>query len=110
MEVRATAKHLRFSPFKGRLIADMIRGKAVHDAVGILAFTPKKSARAMKKLLESAIANAQTREGVDVDELFVKSVCVDEGRTLKRTILRSMGRANRIFKRTSHVTIILDEI
>ena len=110
MEVRAKAKYLRFSPYKGRLVANMIRGKSVHEAVGILSFTPRKSARALKKLLDSAIANAQTREGVNIDELYVKSVFVDEGPTLKRILLRSMGRANRIFKRTSHVTIVLDEI
>ncbi|MCZ7584582.1 MAG: 50S ribosomal protein L22 [Deltaproteobacteria bacterium] len=109
MEVRAVAKYLRLSPFKGRLVADTIRGKNVSEALGILQFTPKKAAVAIRKVMDSAVANATAREGVDIDDLYVKTIVVDEGPTLKRMLLRSMGRANRILKRTCHVTIVLDE-
>ena len=109
MEVKAVAKFLRFSPYKGRLVADMIRGKDVNEALGILTFTPKRAATSIKKVLDSAVANATVREGVDIDDLYVKKIVVDGGPTLKRLILRSMGRANRLLKRTCHVTVVLDE-
>lgn len=109
MEVKAKAKYLRLSAYKGRLVADMIRGKGVHEALGLLTFSPKKAAWITKRLMNSAVANALAREGVDIDELFVKRINVDEGPQTKRIMLRSMGRANRILKRTCHITIVLDE-
>ncbi|MCC6160125.1 MAG: 50S ribosomal protein L22 [Deltaproteobacteria bacterium] len=109
MEVKAIARFQRVSPFKGRLVADLIRGRDVNEAMGILAFTPKKTAVLLKKLLSSAIANATARGGVNIDDLYVKRVMVDGGPTLKRIMTRSQGRINRILKRTAHFTIVLDE-
>lgn len=109
MEVKATGKFLRFSPMKGRNVAALVKGKRVEEALGILEFSPKGCAPAFKKLLTSAVANAGQKEGIDVDSLFVKNVIVDGGPTLRRIRFRAMGRANRIRKRTCHVTVILDE-
>jgi large subunit ribosomal protein L22 len=107
--VRAKLRNFRMSPFKVREMADVIRGKGVEDARNILEFTPRKSAVAMKKLLDSAIANAENNYNLDPDKLFVKTVCVDEGQTWKRFIPRAQGRAARINKRTSHITLELAE-
>ena len=90
---------------KARLVADQIRGKKVEDALDILAFSPRKGAHLIKKVLESAIANAEHNEGADVDELRVNTIFVDEGLTLKRIKPRAKGRADRIFKRTCHITV-----
>ncbi len=90
---------------KARLVADQVRGKKVEEALDILAFSPKKGAVIIKKVLESAIANAEHNEGADVDELRVKTIFVDEGLTLKRIKPRAKGRADRIFKRTCHITV-----
>ncbi|MCB1155567.1 50S ribosomal protein L22 [bacterium] len=109
MEVKSVAKFQRLSPYKGRLVADMIRGRQVSDALGVLQFTPKKGAKMMRKVLHSAVANAEQRSGVNVDDLYIKVVMVDEGPTLKRIMLRAQGRVNRILKRTCHITIVLDE-
>jgi len=109
MEVRAVGKYLRISPFKARLVADLVRGKAVGDALTVLRFTPKKSGRFINKTLQSAIANAKNLKAVDVDTLFVKTILVDEGPTLKRWRPRAMGRATRILKRSSHITVVLAE-
>ena len=109
MEVKATGKFLRFSPFKGRYVADLIKGKAAEEAVGILRFSNRGCAPDILKILNSALANAQQKENVDVDRLFVKNIIVDGGPTLKRIRFRAMGRANRIHKHMSHVTVILDE-
>ncbi len=109
MEVIARLKHLQASPQKVRLVADLIRGKGVQDAVNTLASTNKYAARPMEKLLKSAIANAENLdEMVDVDELFVKEIFVDGGPTLKRLRPAPQGRAYRILKRQSHITIKLD--
>ncbi|PIE69366.1 MAG: 50S ribosomal protein L22 [Deltaproteobacteria bacterium] len=110
MEVRATAKYMRISAQKTRLVAKNISGKTVEDAIHILKFTPKKAAKVILKVLDSAIANAEANTGLDVDNLFVKRVMVNEGPTWKRIQPRAMGRAYRIFKRTSHVTVIVDEL
>ena len=107
--VRAKLRNFRMSPFKVREMADIIRGKGVEDARNILEFTPRKSAVAMKKLLDSAIANAENNYNLDPDKLFIKTVLVDEGQTWKRFIPRAQGRAARINKRTSHITIELAE-
>ena len=109
MEVRAVSKYLRVSPYKARLVADMVRGKRVGDALTILKFTPKKGARLITKTLRSAVANAKNNESMDPDTLFVKAIMIDGGPTLKRWRPRSMGRANRILKGTSHITVVLDE-
>ena len=109
METVARAKYIRISPQKVRLVADLIRGKKVDDALNLLMFTPKSSAPVIAKVLKSAVANAGQREGVDVDTLLVKSVTVDEGPTMKRFRARAMGRGTRILKRMSHITITVEE-
>ena len=105
MEVAARLKSARLSAQKARLVADQVRGKSVEDALDLLSFSNKKSAAVIKKLLESAIANAEHNEGADVDELKVSTIFVDEGATLQRLMPRAKGRADRIFKRTCHITI-----
>jgi len=109
MEVAATLKGARLSAQKARLVADQIRGKAVEDALNILTFSNKKAAEIVKKILESAIANAEHNEGADVDELKVSTVFVNEAVTLKRIRPRAKGRADRIFKRTCHITVKVAE-
>ena len=109
MQVSAKLKHARVSPQKCRLIADQIRGLPVERALNILMFSPKKSAGMMRKVLESAIANAEHNEGADIDELSVAAVCVDEGRTLKRFRARAKGRGTRILKRNSHITVTVGD-
>ena len=105
MEVSARLKGAKLSAQKARLVADQIRGKQVGDALNILNFSTKKGAYLVRKLLESAIANAEHNEGADVDELSVSRVFVDEGLTMKRIRPRAKGRADRIFKRTCHITL-----
>ena len=104
-EVQAHLKGARLSAQKARLIADQIRGKHVEEALNILSFSTKKAAHIVKKVLESAIANAEHNEGADVDDLRVTTVFVDEGMTMKRIRPRAKGRADRIFKRTCHITV-----
>ena len=109
MEVRAQLRFLRATPRKVRLVADLIRGKGVQEAVNILHLTNKSAAKPLEKLLKSAIANAESRdEPVDVDRLFVKEVMVDGGPTMKRFRPAPMGRGFRVLKRSSHVSIKLD--
>lgn len=105
MEVAAKLKGAGLSAQKARLVADQIRGKAVEEALDILNFSTKKGAAVIKKVLESAIANAEHNEGADVDELSVSTIFVDEGVTLKRIKPRAKGRADRICKRTCHITV-----
>jgi large subunit ribosomal protein L22 len=105
VEVAAKLRGARISAQKARLVADQVRGKAVEEALDILSFSPKKAATLVKKVLESAIANAEHNEGADVDELKVSTIFVDEGMTLKRIKPRAKGRADRIFKRTCHITV-----
>jgi len=109
METVAVAKYIRMSPQKIRLVADLIRGKKVEDALNLLSFTPKASAPLISKLLKSAVANAGQKKGVDVDTLIVKSILVDEGPTMKRFRARAMGRGTEILKRSSHLKIIVEE-
>ncbi|XOF32261.1 MAG: 50S ribosomal protein L22 [Candidatus Electrothrix sp. YB6] len=109
MEARAVAKYIRISPQKTRLVADVVRGKDVESAITILRFMPKKAARILRKVLESAVANAEQTETIDVDTLYVKMIQVDGGPMLKRFRPRAMGRATRILKRTSHITVVVDE-
>lgn len=105
MEVTAKLKNAPLSAQKCRLVADLVRNHPVSNALDILSFTPKKGAGLLKKLLESAIANAENNEGADIDELKISRVYVDEASTLKRIRARAKGRANRILKRTCHITI-----
>lgn len=109
MEVRARLRFVRLAPRKARLVADLIRGKKSEEALNILTFTKKAAAKIILKLLKSAIANATQRRNIDVDNLYVKSITVDQGPMLKRYQPRAMGRATMIRKRMSHITIILDE-
>ena len=110
METVAKLKSARLSAQKARLVADQIRGKSVADALNILTFSPKKGAELIKKVLESAIANAEHNDGADVDELKVSTVFVDEGMTMKRIRPRAKGRADRILKRTCHITVKVAEV
>lgn len=105
MEVAAKLKGARLSAQKARLVADQVRGKSVAEALNILAFSPKKGAVIVKKLLESAIANAEHNEGADIDELSISTIFVDEGMTMKRIKPRAKGRADRILKRSCHITV-----
>lgn len=105
MEVVAILKGARLSAQKARLVADQIRGKGVEEALLILTYSPKKGAEIIKKVLDSAIANAEHNEGADVDELKVSTIYVDEGVTMKRISPRAKGRADRIFKRSCHITV-----
>jgi large subunit ribosomal protein L22 len=109
MQAMAKLKYARISAQKARLVADQIRGLHVERALNTLTFSTKKGAPLIKKVLESAIANAEHNEGADVDELKVASVMVDEGPTMKRIRPRAKGRAARIFKRTSHITLTVAE-
>ena len=109
MEVAAKLRFARVSPQKVRLVADQIRGKNVASALQFLEFSPKKGAAVVKKVLESAIANAEHNEGADIDELTVSTVFIDEGPMYKRIQPRAKGRANRILKRTSHITVKVAE-
>lgn len=105
MEVAAKLKGAQLSAQKARLIADQVRGKSVEQALDILTFSNRKGAVIVKKVLESAIANAEHNEGADVDELVVSTIFVDEGVTMKRLMPRAKGRADRIFKRSCHITV-----
>lgn len=109
MEAKAFAKQIRISPQKARLVADLVRGKEVGSALNTLRFMPKKGARILRKIIESAVANASQNEAIDVDTLYVKTIFIDGGPTMKRIRPRAQGRASRILKRTSHITVVLDE-
>lgn len=105
MEVTARLKGARISAQKARLVADQVRGKGVEQALNLLTFSPKKAAHLIKKVLNSAIANAEHNEGADVDELKVSTILVDEAVSMKRIMPRAKGRADRITKRSCHITI-----
>ncbi len=109
MEARAIAKYKRISPQKARLVADIIRRKPAGEALTILDVMPKKAARIIKKVLESALANAVENYSLDVDSLYVKQIYVDQGPQLKRWHPRAMGRAYPIRHQLSHITVVLDE-
>jgi large subunit ribosomal protein L22 len=109
MEVSAILRGTRLSAQKGRLVADQIRGLPVEKALNILAFSPKKGAGVIKKVLESAIANAEHNEGADIDALKVKTIYVDQGSVLKRFTARAKGRGNRISKPTCHITVTVGD-
>jgi len=105
MEVSAKLRGARISAQKARLVADEVRGKPVGEALNLLEFSKKKAAHLVRKLLNSAIANAENNEGADVDELRVSTISVDEGPTTKRMRARAKGRGDRILKRTCHITV-----
>jgi large subunit ribosomal protein L22 len=109
MITSATLKFSRLAPQKMRLVADQIRGLPVDKALNLLSFSNKKAATVLKKLLESAIANAEHNDGADIDALTIKTICVDQGPAIKRLRPRARGRADRILKRTSHVTVTVAE-
>ena len=109
METRAVGKYIRISPQKARLVADVVRGMDVDQAITTLRFMPKKAAAILRQVIESAVANATQDDQVDVDNLFIKKIFIDGGPSLKRIRPRAMGRATGIIKRTSHITVILDE-
>ena len=109
MEASAKLRFVRLSPQKARLVADQIRGLPVERAVDLLTFSDKKAAGVLKKVLESAIANAEHNEGADIDELHVQRVLVDQGPTYKRYKARARGRVNHIMKRTSHITLTVSD-
>lgn len=110
MEAKAVGRNIRISPQKARQITEMVRGNNAETAVNTLRFLPNKGARILRKIIESAIANASQDESIDVDTLYVKRIFVDGGPMLKRIRPRAMGRATRILKRSSHITVILDEL
>ena len=109
MATSATLRHSVISPQKARLVADQIRGLSVDKAIDVLTYSNKKSAAIIKKVLMSAIANAEHNDGADIDELKVMAICIDQGPTLKRLRPRARGRADRLLKPTSHITITVSE-
>ena len=109
METTASLRGVRLSAQKGRLVADQIRGLPVDQALNVLAFSPKKGAVIIKKVLESAIANAEHNDGADVDELRVKSICVDKAESLRRFTARAKGRGNTIMKQTCHIHVVVGD-
>lgn len=109
METQAIARYIRMSPRKVRYLADLVRGKKVGEALDVLAFTPRRASQVISRLLKSAIANAGQNESIDVDTLYIKKIFVDGGPMLKRYRPRPMGRATRVRKRSSHITVVLEE-
>ena len=109
MQARSEAKHIRISPRKMKPIADLVRGKNIKDAQAILKFTPRKGAEIFLKVLNSAVANAENNHHMDVDTLIVKDIYANQGPTLKRWNAGSMGRANPVLKRSSHVGVVVAE-
>ena len=109
MEAKSKLKYLRMAPRKVRLVADLVRGKRVEEALNALRFMPRAASLPVKKLIESAVANAENNHGLDIDTLWVREIWVDEGPTLKRFRPRAQGRAFRINKKTSHVSVVLAE-
>ncbi len=109
METTATLRGVRLSAQKGRLVADQIRGLPVDRALSLLTFSPKKGAKIIKKVLESAIANAEHNDGADIDELRVTTVYIDKGTTLKRTTARAKGRGNIIGKQSCHIHVVVGD-
>jgi large subunit ribosomal protein L22 len=109
--MEALAKHLyaRSSAQKARLVADQVRGLPVEKALELLSYSPKKAALLIKKVVDSAIANAEHNEGADIDELVITKICVDEGPTMKRIMPRAKGRADRIMKRSCHITVVVSD-
>lgn len=110
MESKAIARYVRVSPQKARLVVDLIRGKKVDNAIATLAFTRKAVSNIINKVLKSAVANAENTKKIDVDNLYVKKAYVDQAPTMRRVNAKAQGRANVVRKRSSHITIVLDEL
>jgi large subunit ribosomal protein L22 len=110
MEVKARSRFTRVSPQKTRLVAANIKNLPVEQALNVLKFTAKRPAKELYKVLYSAVSNAEHTASLDVDSLYVKNVLIDEGPRLKRIKPRAMGRATRILRRTSHITVVVDEL
>lgn len=108
-QAKAVARYIRIAPRKAQLVVDLIRGKQVGEAIAILRHTPKSASPIVEKLLNSAIANAEHNYSLDINKLVVEQIFVDQGPTLKRFRPRAMGRASRINKRTSHITVVVSE-
>ncbi len=108
-QVRAQLSHLRIAPRKVKLVVDLVRGRGVQDAIDLLNFTQKSAARDISKLLRSAVSNADQKGGIDVDNLVVKSIWVNQGPIMRRSLARARGSASRINKKTSHIKVILEE-
>ncbi|MCS6858713.1 MAG: 50S ribosomal protein L22 [Abditibacteriales bacterium] len=106
---RAVLRHVRMSPFKVRRVANLVRGKSVDEAQRILAVSPQRASGVLAKVIKSAAANAETNEQLDRESLYITAIYVDEGPTWKRFLPRARGRADRILKRTSHITVVVDE-
>jgi large subunit ribosomal protein L22 len=109
MEARAQARYVRVTPMKARRVVDLIRGMKADEAAAILRFTPQAAAEPVRKVLESAMANAENNDGLATDDLYVAAAYVDDGPTMKRFRPRAQGRAYRINKRTSHITVVVEE-
>jgi len=109
MEVKASLRNARVSAQKARWVIDMVRGKDVNDAIRILTFAPQKTAVLVKKLIESAVANAEQKKVIDVDNLFVKTIMADMGPSLRRFRPRAQGRATPVLKKSCHINVVLDE-
>ena len=109
MEVKAIARYIRISPTKVRKVARTVKGRRVEDALGLLGFMPQRSANILGKVIRSAVANADQKPDIDVDSLSISSIVVNQGPSLKRFRPRAMGRATRVLKRTSHITVVLAE-
>ncbi|MBI2981503.1 MAG: 50S ribosomal protein L22 [Deltaproteobacteria bacterium] len=108
-ELAVKLRYFRVAPRKVRLVADQVRGKKVQEALDLLAFLPVSSAKDMSKLIRSAVSNADRKGGIDVDNLVVRSVYVDQGPTLRRFMTRARGSSSRVNKKTSHITVVLEE-
>lgn len=109
MEARAHARYIRIAPRKVQIVIDLVRGKNVNDAIAILKFTPKRASYIVEKLVKSAMANAENNYEMNTDKLYISEIFANQGPTLKRFMPRAMGRATRIRKRTSHITVVLKE-
>jgi large subunit ribosomal protein L22 len=109
MEARVVSRHVHIAPRKVRLVADLVRGKRVGEAIGMLQHVAKKAAPVLMKALKSAVANAENTQRVNVDELYVKRISVDGGPTAKRFLPRAHGRATKLRKRTAHIVVVIDE-
>ena len=109
MEVKAVAKNVRLTPRKVRLVLDLVRGKDVKEALAILKFTQRNTAPVVSKLIKSAVANATNNHQMNEDKLYVKTIYTDEARVLKRWMPRAKGSASQILKRSSHITVVVDE-
>lgn len=109
MEVKAVARYVRISPTKVRKVARAVKGKPVEDGLSVLGFIPQRSAKVLGKMIRSAVANADQKPEIDVDNLSIANIVVNQGPSLKRFRPRAMGRATRILKRTSHITVVLAE-